>query len=276
MSGGLQGARRSAAVPAVALAVLLGLCVAAPSAKAAQPELVAAGSLLLPGLGQAVNGDYAAGAAQLGLALVFSHQLTVLSRRDDYLDAEARIDARERLIRVNRTTYAAELYATALTDLGLYSAFGAYRDARAADEARVYSTPAPTESAQELALAPFRWRHLSRPTFFVPLAALALAALAPRSAEAYAYAPDESITRDELATGIFVQHEMVAIGEEAFFRGVLNNSLSHALGETWGLAASSLVFGLSHDGLGNQATPAGATLFGLYAGYLHQRNDYEL
>ncbi|MBI3992796.1 MAG: CPBP family intramembrane metalloprotease, partial [Candidatus Lambdaproteobacteria bacterium] len=138
------------------------------------------------------------------------------------------------------------------------------------------STPAPMESAQALALAPFQWRHLSRPTFYVPLLALTLASLAPRTAEAYVYAPDASITRDELAAGIVLQYEMVAIGEEAFFRGVLNNSLSHAFGETWGLATSSVVFGLSHEGQGNQATPLSATVFGLYAGYLHQRNAYEL
>ncbi|MBI3994229.1 MAG: hypothetical protein HY342_13225, partial [Candidatus Lambdaproteobacteria bacterium] len=183
------------------LAALLGLCAAAGPARAVQPELVAAGSLLVPGLGQAINGDYAAGAAHLGLALVLSHQLTVLSRRDDYLEQDARIDTHERLIHVNRTTVAAELYGTALTDLGLYSAFGAYRDARAADTNRMYSTPAPMESAQALALAPFQWRHLSRPTFYVPLLALTLASLAPRTAEAYVYAPDASITRDELAAG---------------------------------------------------------------------------
>ena len=272
MSRGRPKARWSAAT----LAVLAGLCMAPQPARAVSPELVAAGSLLLPGLGQAVNGDYAAGAAHLGLALAFSHQFTVLSGRHDYLDVDARIDTRERLIHVNRTTYAAELYATALTDLGLYSAYGAYRDARASNKRLLYSTPAPTESAQVLALAPFQWEHLSRPTFYIPLLALALASFAPRSAKAYAYAPDESLTRDDLAAGMSVQYEMVAVGEESFFRGVLNNSLSHAFGENWGLATSSVVFGLAHEGLGNQATPLGATLFGLYAGYLHQRNNYQL
>jgi membrane protease YdiL (CAAX protease family) len=56
----------------------------------------------------------------------------------------------------------------------------------------------------------------------------------------------------------------------------LNNGLSDSLGPGWGLVTSSAIFGLAHEGVGNQATIAQAMLFGLYLGWLQQRNDYDI
>jgi membrane protease YdiL (CAAX protease family) len=90
------------------------------------------------------------------------------------------------------------------------------------------------------------------------------------------YAPQGGLTRDEMAAGFGAQYEMVAVGEEAFFRGVLNNGLSSGLGEFWGLVASSALFGVAHNGQGATAYPAGAALFGLYLGWLQQHNEYRI
>lgn len=247
-----------------------------PAAKGfGPPELKAAASLILPGLGQAANGDWAAAGAHLGLYLVLANQYEVLIRRDDYIRRRDRTDA-DRNITINRTSFAADLYATALTDLSLYSAFGAYRDARQTIGNRGYATPAPRESLDETALAPFQWTYLSRATTFIPLLFALAGAVTPADSNSYVYRPVGGLTREEMAEGFALQFEMVAVGEEGFFRGVLNNSFSDAFGETWGLVGSSAVFGLAHTGAGIQASGLGATVFGLYLGWLQQVNDYDI
>jgi membrane protease YdiL (CAAX protease family) len=65
------------------------------------------------------------------------------------------------------------------------------------------------------------------------------------------------------------------VGEEAFFRGFLNNEFSERYGDRWGLAVSSLIFGLGHTGQGQTANVLQATAAGLYLGWLHQRNGFE-
>ena len=67
-----------------------------------------------------------------------------------------------------------------------------------------------------------------------------------------------------------------AVGEEAFFRGFLNNQLSHQLGRWWGLGLSSGIFALGHSGTGNQASALQAGIFGLYTGWLQQHNNYAI
>jgi len=258
------------------LAVALGLLLTAPAARAADPEWAALGSLLLPGVGQIANGDYAAGGAQVALTFVLVKQYSILINDPAYLEPKDRVDSANNLIHINRTSFDADLYGTALTDLTLYSAFGAYRDARNARDNRGYATPAPRESLGDLALAPFRWEFLSRPTTWVPLLAALYFAVSPPAEGTLRYAPDSTITRQQILTGSAVQFDMVAVGEEAFFRGLLNNGLSSSLGETWGLAASSTLFGLAHEGTGAQASIAGAALFGAYLGWLQQRNEYAI
>src|SRR5882762_7154776 len=76
---------------------------------------------------------------------------------------------------INQTTLRRDFALRLATDTALYSSFAAYRDARARD-GRGYRTPAPKESLSDLALAPFSWEFLSRPTTFLPLALQAWAA----------------------------------------------------------------------------------------------------
>ena len=263
-----------AACAGIALALAVGV-LWAPEAQAQQPELRAAASLIIPGLGQAANGDWAEGGVHLGVALVLVNQYDLLLKRDDYIKPGDRTD-NDRNIRTNRTTFESEAYGTALTDLSFYSAYGAYRDARQQIGNRGYATPAPQESLAEAAYAPFQWEYLSRPTTWVPVLVALYGAVTPPGAQSYVYAPQGGLTRDEMAAGFAAQYEMVAVGEEAFFRGVLNNGLSSSLGETWGLVSSSAVFGIAHAGVGAQASGLEAGVFGLYLGWLHQRNDYDM
>lgn len=256
--------------------VLAAVLVAPGTGRAADPEWAAVGSTLLPGVGQIANGDYLAGGFQLGLTFALANQYIILTDKPEYLKPKERVDSHDNFININRTTFDADLYGTALTDLTFYSAFAAYRDARNARNNRGYATPAPTESVGDLAISPFRWEYLSRPTTFIPLAAALYYATTPATDQRYVYKPDRTITRDTLRKGVFVQSEMVAVGEESFFRGFINNGLSDSLGEGWGLFLSSAIFGLAHEGIGGQATAGQATLFGLYLGWIQQRNDYDI
>ncbi len=272
----MPGARARGTLRQGALAGLVAAALLAPGiGRAADPEWAAVGSTLLPGVGQMVNGDYLAGGFQMGFYFVLANQYFLQIDKPDYLKPKDQVDSRRNLININRTTFDADLYGTALTDLTFYSAFAAYRDARNARNNAGYATPAPTESAVDLAVAPFRWEYLRRPTTFLPLAAALYYAATPATDQRYIYHPDRTITRDTLRKGAFVQSEMVAIGEESFFRGFINNGLSDSLGEGWGLLLSSAFFGLAHEGIGGQASAGQATLFGLYLGWLQQLNNYD-
>jgi hypothetical protein len=248
----------------------------ASAVHAADPEWAAVGSTLLPGVGQMANGDYGTGAFQLTLSFALARQYIILTEQPEYLDRRDRVDSRNYFIEINKTSFEADLYGSALTNLTFYSAYAAYRDARNARNNEGYTTPAPRESLGDLAIAPYRWEYLRRPTTFIPIAAALYFALTPPDDDRYVYQPDRTVTRDTLRKGALVQSEMVGVGEEAFFRGFLNNGLSDSLGPGWGLVTSSAIFGLAHEGVGNQATIAQAMLFGLYLGWLQQRNDYDI
>lgn len=273
--GGNGRPRRAAAGSRLCVAAGLMLGLAAP-AYGVSPEWAAAGSFVLPGLGQTLNGDYGYGALHFGGFVYFLSEYSARSEEDDFIEREDRVDNENNEIRTNRTTFEADLFLAAAFNLELYSAYGAYRDGRMAMDNEGYDTPAPKESYGELALAPFKWEFLSRPTVFLPLIIPLSFFASPPSDRRFLFAPDNSISREEMAVGFFAQHNMVAVGEESFFRGVLNNGFSDAYGEGWGLFLSSLVFGLGHQGNAGQASALGAGVFGLYVGYLQQLNDYEI
>ncbi|MDH4224077.1 MAG: CPBP family intramembrane metalloprotease [Deltaproteobacteria bacterium] len=240
------------------------------------PGYAAMGSLLIPGLGQSLNEEYGWGLVHFGAYMALGNNYFMLVENPLYMDPRDRVDPNKPIIHMNRTTFEADMYGTALLDLEFYSSFAAYRDARQGMGNAGYNTPAPEESLGDLVISPFRWEFLSRPTTFIPLLFPLYLLSQPLDKEQHVIVPDVTITRDDMTKGYFVMHNMVAVGEEAFFRGVLNNSLSHSLGPGWGLAASSLLFGLAHEGVAGQATIAGAALFGGYLGALQQSNDYKI
>lgn len=259
------------------LAAALALLPPSRPAMAADPERAAAASLLIPGLGQGFNGDWLAAGAHLGLYLVFSNQYFEGIKHPDYIPWGDREDTTTHTLRINRQSAVTDLYGAAAGNISLYSSFAAYRDARQMPENLAgYATPPPTESLGDLALAPFRWKYLSRPTTFLPLLIPLYYALSPATSEQLIFAPDDSISRNELRGIYFITHEMVAVGEEAFFRGFLNNGLSDYLGPGFGLLTSSAIFGVAHTGTGGTADAVSASLFGGYLGFIQQRNEYRI
>ena len=210
---------------ALAALMLLAVLTLHPGqGRAGDPEWTAFGSLLLPGLGQWINGDYVEGTAMFGIYAAAANRYNLLTQEEAYIEPQDRDDEETHTIAINRTTYAADLYGTILNTTSFYSSFAAYRDARR-DKQGEYETKNPEESLGDLVLAPFDWEFLSRPSSFIPLLVPLYFAFTPAKEEYWVYLPDNSISRNELRRGFFVQHEMVALGEEAFFRGVLNNGL---------------------------------------------------
>jgi len=253
----------------VVIACVLGVC---PAAALAQPSptVAAFASAIVPGLGQAANGDYGAAAAHFGIFAASLSAGLYYEHKPDFLSDDVRYDDGNREF-INQTTLRRDFALRLATDTALYSSFGAYRDARARDD-RAYRTPAPKETLSDLALAPFSWEFLSRPTTLIPLALQAWAAARSK----YGIYRADDVSSQQLHAYNLTANEFTAVGEEGFFRGFLNNEFSNRWGDGWGLAGSSLVFGLAHTGQGQTANAVQAALAGAYLGWVQQRNGFQI
>jgi hypothetical protein len=256
----------------ITLATILVTLGGVVPARAADPVLAGLASLVVPGSGQMANGDYGEGAVHLGVFAVSVYGAVRYRDEDDFLDEDARLDEANDREFINRSTLKYDYAARLATDTMLYSSYAAYRDARARDNSG-YRRPVPRESLADLAAAPFSPRYLMRPTTFIPLAIQAAAVFS--SGYRYRIERAADVSRGNLYTFNFVANEMTAVGEEAMFRGFLNNEFSDRYGDGRGLAISSAIFGLSHSGAGQTANVLEATAAGLYLGWLHQRNGFQ-
>jgi uncharacterized protein len=256
-----------AATIACALGIGPAVALAEPS-----PTVAALSSVLVPGLGQALYRNYDVAAAHFG---VFAASLATAyhyENKPDFLSNDVRYQDPDREV-INQTTLRRDFALRLASDTALYSSFGAYRDARERNNAG-YRTPAPKESLSDLALSPFRWEYLSRPTTFIPIGLQALAAFGSKNGYGIYRAPD--VSKRDLQIYNVTANEFTAVGEEGFFRGFLNNELSNRWGDRWGLTASSLLFGVAHTGQGDTANAVEASLAGAYLGWVHQRNDFQI
>lgn len=229
-------------------------------------------SAIVPGSGQVLSGDYGEAAVHFGVFSVSLYSALRYRDKDDFLDEDARYDEDNDREIINKTTLRYDYAARLAFDTALYSSYAAYRDARQRDNSG-YRTPLPRESLTDLTRAPFSFRYLSRPTTFVPLAIQAAAVLANK--DGYRIDRARDVSEGDLHVFNLVSNEMVAVGEEAFFRGFLNNEFSERYGNRLGLAISSVIFGLGHTGQGQTANALQATAAGVYLGWLHQRNSFE-
>jgi hypothetical protein len=253
----------------IAIACALGVCPAAARAQTS-PTLAAFASAIIPGLGQASNGNYEEAAAHFGIFALSLSTALHYEHKPDFLSDDARYQEGNREY-VNQTTLRRDFALRLATDTALYSSFSAYRDARQRDD-RAYRTPAPKESLSDLALAPFSWELLSRPTTFIPLAFQAWAV----SRSAYGIYRGHDVSTRDLHIYNVTANEFTAVGEEGFFRGFINNEFSDRWGNGWGLACSSVLFGVAHTGQGQTANAVQASIAGAYLGWVQQRNGFEI
>jgi len=233
------------------------------------PTVAAAASAIIPGLGQATQGDYTTAAEHFGIFAAALAGASYYQGKPDFLTDDERYQHEREII--NQTTLRRDFLLRVAGDTALYSSFAAYRDGRSRDT-RSYRTPAPKETLGELALAPFKWEYLSRPTTFIPLALQLLGAASDR----YGVYRAPDVSAGQLYAYELAANEFTAVGEEGFFRGFLNNELSDRWGNGWGLAGSSAIFGLAHTGQGQAANAVQAGLAGAYLGWVHQRNSFQI
>jgi hypothetical protein len=257
------------------LAIVPLLGAAAARADTAEPWLKGVASAIVPGAGQAANGDYGDAALHFGVFAVSVYGAIRYKDKSDYLDADQRYDEDNHREFINKTTLRYDYAVRLASDMTLYSGYAAYRDARQRDNSG-FRTPAPRESLGDLAKAPFSFNYLSRPTTFIPLAVEAALLYHYRdSKDAYGIYRANDVSERDLHVFNLTANEMTAVGEEAFFRGFLNNEFSSRYGDGWGVVASSTIFGLAHTGQGQTANALQATAAGFYFGWLHQKNGYE-
>jgi membrane protease YdiL (CAAX protease family) len=154
---------------------------------------------------------------------------------------------------------------SAAANLGLYSAFDSYRRVRLGRNDEGYRYPVSREGLVDLSLAPFRPRVLARPWFWAGIPAIF------GTLVAYSWLADDGLsgkTTRSLSDGggvwflgrhygntagvalaeaywasLFLP---VGIGEESFFRGVLQPSMTETFGLWPGWAVASLIFGAAH------------------------------
>jgi hypothetical protein len=256
------------------LAIILVSGAAAARADPAEPWLKGLASAVIPGAGQAANGDYGDAALHFGVFAVSVYGAIRYRDKNDYLDADQRYDEDNNREFINRTTLRYDYAIRLASDMTLYSGYAAYRDARQRDNSG-FRTPAPRESLGDLAKAPFSFNYLSRPTTFIPLAVEAALLYRYRdSKDAYGIYRANDVSERDLHVFNLTANEMTAVGEEAFFRGFLNNEFSSRYGDGTGLVTSSVIFGLAHTGQGQTANALQATAAGFYFGWLHQKNGY--
>lgn len=236
------------------------------------PNLSAIGSLLVPGSAQLIQERTLDGTTHFlsfGAGIIGS---SYYSQKADFISDDELYNDDESIMYLNQTTLYGSMFSSLTFNTMLYSSFDAYRGSRLLKGNTGYRTDISRESASELALAPFSTNYLSRPTTYLPLILITLMSYD----DPFAIQWNSSTSQSELLLGMGVIEDMTAVGEEAFFRGYLNNELSHKVGENWAIGLSSAVFGLAHDGEGDQAGALSAALAGGYLAWLHQHNNYRL
>ncbi len=228
-------------------------------------------SFLLPGLDQWIERDYGAAAAYSGIWLgggfLASGASDSLKERD--LDPkDNKIDARDgdvrRLMLGNQLTMAA----------GSFSTLHAFRNAvESRREQGQYSFLGEKVTVPDLAMAPFRFDYLTRPTTYVPLGIISALALYSAQSKSDKFENVALKPLDGAFAGSFSY--LAGTNEEALFRGwmmpVLREYVATDIGSN---IAQALVFSLAHRS--QVDVPITQLLLGYHWGYVTQRNGWSL
>ncbi len=186
-------------------------------------------SWLVPGLGSAYLGDYKAAAGVFGSYAAGVSLEVVNAQNPQYWSSLA----------VGQNAW-------------FYGVYAAYRDVRLYNIGDRYSYKMPTDSFNDLSLAPFRWRVLKKPEVWGGfLGIFSLAAVSSYFGyhdTAFIQADSSSKTKDAAARLNPLCAFPVGLSEEAFFRGYLQSFLSERFTPAGGMVLSSLAFGAIHVG----------------------------
>lgn len=240
-------------------------------------------SLLLPGLGQWVAGQYGSAAIYSGVALS-AREYARRVKREEHLN--------ERLQQQEQSASGAEremssidqrddVYRKVLLGTLIYQGAGglsAYQSFRTAAKTRQhqgqYLFLTSEESPLDLLKAPFHVSYLSRSSTYVPLAIGAILAAARAAG-----GPAQGEVRNRLTaadigfTGAYSYN--AGTHEEAVFRGwVMPWTTEYTGSPFWGNVGQSLLFAAAH--LGSTRLPLAQLVLGYHLGSVTQKDDWRL
>lgn len=171
-------------------------------------------------------------------------------------------------IYLNEETWKANYFLSLYSNLGLMSAWDLYQDCE------------PNNELYSMSLAPLKvTRFFDKWYFWAPMALLAYNAQNFNENQVVRYHLGRGLTRSDLRNDSFYQYYSVGLGEEMFFRGMLQDYFFSVMKNSWSWSpgfsrhlavwSAAAFFGLAHSGTGFTASPGAAFLMGGYMGYVY-------
>lgn len=172
-------------------------------------------------------------------------------------------------------------YAT--KDIDFFESYRSYRSKE------THNIPLTYTSLGMLALSPFQFQYFNDPDFLLPIlgASVLASSLLSKSNNPNLF-ESKSITwfgkerkpfKFAIANSLYRWWiiTLIAVSEEVIFRGMIQTELSELVNPEFGLAASSILFGLMHYKFGKDwIYTLRATAAGFYLGWQYQKYDYDL
>jgi membrane protease YdiL (CAAX protease family) len=228
--------------------------------------------IYLPGLGYGLLGDWDKALIFGGARWASANKYYTYSESPDYQEEVDQIyretelsDEKTQLdIYYSRETFYANAHSSIYGNLTFLTIYDLY-DGGCEENTKTYG----------LLAAPFRldlWG--GELTFWAPTVYISAVPLDDREV---IYHVDEDLSRDEMLRMSFLQYQLVGIGEEVLFRGVIQRSLFNAFDGVFSsnvarwtsIVLGAGVFGAAHSGAGLSANSGSAFVAGLYLGYVY-------
>ena len=245
------------------------------------PHLVGWGNLLLPGLGETLNGNPIGGVTQASYEVGTFIWGYNLSPREGFSSLDGIDDTFQPYSRAQRNSQVsinAQLYSDMLLEFSIKThmtnTFIAYRDAY---RARGITEGLDQRTWWEGFKTPFEKKSFDDAWVSIPLAAIAVGL----TVDYLTSKPDNSVSAlTPTSNFLYATHygvwEPLGSGwpEEAFYRGFLQHEFTTATGSPWlGILGESAAFAFSHEAGSGRIS---AALVGMYLGYLAQKNHGDL
>lgn len=234
--------------------------------------VIPAVSFFLPGFGQWVSGQYGHGAVYTGAAIGGATYAVHASKDIDTSDKDLEDTLSSKSIAQRKMNLGFQTYQTA----GGFSLFHSFRTAARYRQTHnqqyefLKSDPQPLD----LAMAPFRFQFLAKPTTFVPLmAAVAFNAWIVSSSPPEGWVKD-SFRKEDAAFAAGFSYN-AGTHEEAAFRGWLMPTLrEYWMNDTWSNGVQATAFAAAH--LSNTSVPIVQLLLGWHFGEITQQNHWDM
>ena len=231
---------------------------------------------LIPGLGYGVLGHYDKMLVLGGSRWMAINKYMSYSSSDDYENYYNKIykktelsdDKNQHDYFYSRETYFANAYLSMYGNLTFVTFYDLYETGCEKN----------TETFGMM-LAPFQvWEFGDELTFLGPTIWASTVSL---DTDKLTYHVDQDLSKTEMINISFLQYQLVGVGEEMLFRGLIQQSLfklyssglSKGLARWGSIITASAIFGAAHNGAGFSASPGIAFVAGMYLGWVYHPAD---